>query len=65
MSDDRSRPSTAPDPPANPIATLEQSLAQAASLAAENAAMIQQQDHTSAQATLNAAVSRLLGPQES
>ena len=49
--------STVPD---MPLATLDRSLAHAASLAAENATLIQQQDHASAQATLAAAVERLL-----
>lgn len=56
----RSGPGDASAPPEMPIATLERSLAHSAGLAAENAAMIQQQDHVSAQATLNAAVERLL-----
>lgn len=49
-----------PEATALSLATLEQSLAQAAGLAAENATLIQQQESTAAQATLTASVSRLL-----
>lgn len=57
-----SRPAAVEDfaPPEMPLATLERSLAHAAGLTAENAALIQQQDHAAAQATLTAAVERLL-----
>lgn len=50
-----------PKATAEALATLERSLAQAAGLAAENAALIQQQDNTAAQAALAASVERLLG----
>lgn len=50
-----------PEATARALATLEQSLAQAAALAAENATMIQQQENTAAQAALVSAVNVLLG----
>lgn len=53
-----------PDSPRAALDTLEQSLAQAAGLAAENATLIQQQENVAAQAVLTASVDRLLGAQE-
>lgn len=52
------------DAPALALGNLYQSIAHAMSLAAENATIIQQQDHTTAQATVTLAVSRLLGAPE-
>lgn len=46
--------------PAEAMGQLYLSLAHAAGLAAENAAIIQQQDHLAAQAATTAAVARLL-----
>lgn len=48
------------DTPARALGHLCQSLANAMSLAAENATIIQQQDHTTAQAAVTLAVNRLL-----
>lgn len=52
------------DSPALAMGQLYQSVAQATSIAAENAAIIQQQDHVAAQAATTAAVTRLLGAEE-
>lgn len=59
-----STPLAGPEATARALATLEQSLAQAAALAAENATMIQQQENAAAQAALASAVSLLLGAPE-
>lgn len=60
----QSNTDTLADSPAVAMGQLYQSVAQASSIAAENAAIIQQQDHVAAQAATTAAVSRLLGAEE-
>lgn len=52
--------SSAPRTPGQSVAEMNHSVAHAVGLAAENAAIIQQQDNVQAQATLSASVSRLL-----